>query len=174
MLSSATKFKIVTMTSSKNSGFGFDGPYNKMVSEEDCDGDHSVYSNQMKMSMVRSGPCVRHPRLLALSLVLLAAVLLVVDIGLRVHYSTLKDGHITFDDMTYINDELIKLQDTYKIAVKSTRAANKQLANEIKNQQLTKWELEHQTKRGDDEIKKIQTEIVGLLHELTMIADGCR
>ncbi|KAF7670255.1 hypothetical protein LDENG_00043210 [Lucifuga dentata] len=166
----------------ENSGFGFDGVYDRMISEEDLkEEEHPAYFNQdnqqVNMSMVRSESCMRHSRLLALSLALLAAVLLLVDIGLGVHYSTLKDGHITFDHITYINDELIKLQDTYKIAVKSTREANKQLANEIKNQQLTKWELEHQTKRGEDydeEIKKIQTEVEALRHELTMIADGCR
>uniref|UniRef100_A0A3Q4GFY4 C-type lectin domain family 4 member M-like n=1 Tax=Neolamprologus brichardi TaxID=32507 RepID=A0A3Q4GFY4_NEOBR len=126
------------------------------------------------MFSVRS---VRHYRLTAVSLLLLAAVLLILNIGLGVHYDKLTDTYFTLDDTERISKELIDLQDTYKSAVERIRSTKKRLNSNISHQKLTSWELEHQTKRSNDyksHIDKITKEIETMRSYLPMLSDGCK
>ncbi|XP_035530695.1 CD209 antigen-like [Morone saxatilis] len=162
-----------------NSGGSFDGTYNKLISQEDLSGDeHSLYSNQEKqqvsMSMVRPDSSLNHYKLLTVSLAVLAAILLAADIGLGVYYSRLTDGYRTVTD---ISSEVAKLQATYNAAIQSRDEAKKQLAKELGEQQLTKWELEHQKRRNTDYERladKIRMEIAPLKSHMPMIEEGCR
>lgn len=77
--------------------------------------------------------------------------------------------------MMDINSELAKLQATYNIAIQRRGEAKKELAREIHEQQLTKWQLEHQKRRSKDyeaQIDKIQMEIATLKSHLPMISEG--
>ncbi|XP_006786155.1 C-type lectin domain family 4 member M-like isoform X1 [Neolamprologus brichardi] len=147
--------------------------------EEDLhDEDYPTYlqsiRNQVSMFSVRS---VRHYRLTAVSLLLLAAVLLILNIGLGVHYDKLTDTYFTLDDTERISKELIDLQDTYKSAVERIRSTKKRLNSNISHQKLTSWELEHQTKRSNDyksHIDKITKEIETMRSYLPMLSDGCK
>uniref|UniRef100_A0A668W836 C-type lectin domain-containing protein n=1 Tax=Oreochromis aureus TaxID=47969 RepID=A0A668W836_OREAU len=124
------------------------------------------------MFSVRS---VRHYRLTAVSLLLLAAVLLILNIGLGVHYNKLTDTYFTLDDTERISKELIDLQDTYKTAVERMKSTKKRLNSNISHQKLTSWELEHQTKRSNDyksQIEKITKEIITMRSYLPMLSDG--
>ncbi|XP_070776968.1 CD209 antigen-like protein C [Enoplosus armatus] len=119
----------------------------------------------------------RHCRLATVSLALLAAVLLIVDISLGVHYNKLKDTHLTLDDTERIGNELTKLQDTYKTAIHTMTGYKKQLDSEMSRQTQTNWELEHQTKRSTDyeaQIVKMTTDIAALRSHLPMINNGCK
>ncbi|XP_076017666.1 uncharacterized protein LOC143009543 [Genypterus blacodes] len=143
--------------------------------------ERPVHANQGKqqvfMSMVRAGAELRRPRLLAAGLTLLAAVLLLVDISLGVHYSKLTDGRISFDDVTHINEQLIRIHHDYLISMESMRYANKQLAKEITQHQLSNWELDHQNKRRTDSEAlngKLHGEIIELQAYLTVTAEGCK
>ncbi|KAF3701269.1 hypothetical protein EXN66_Car016957 [Channa argus] len=86
--------------------------------------------------------------------------------------SKLTEGHQT---IAGISNEVAKLQATYNTAIQSRDEAKKQLVKEISEQQLTKWELEHQNRRRNDyekQINKIKTEIAVLKSHLPMINHG--
>ncbi|XP_076605710.1 uncharacterized protein LOC143332254 [Chaetodon auriga] len=160
-------------------GGTFDGVYNKLTSQDDLNADdHPLYSNhekrQVSMSMVRSGSSLNHHKILTVSLAVLAVILLAVDIGLGVYYNRLTDGHRILMD---ISAEVVKLQATYNTAIQRRDEVKKQLAKEISEQRLTKWELEHQKKRSKDYEKqtdKLQMEIAALKSHMPMIKEGCR
>uniref|UniRef100_A0A3Q3J2A0 C-type lectin domain-containing protein n=1 Tax=Monopterus albus TaxID=43700 RepID=A0A3Q3J2A0_MONAL len=143
-----------------------------------CLDEHPLYSSQDKqqvsMSMLRPESSLNHYKQLAVSLAVLALILLAVDIGLGAYYSKLTGGYHTVAD---ISSEVAKLQATYNAAVQSRDEAKNQLAKEISEQQLVKWELEHQTRRSKDYEKhsdKIQMEIAALKSHMPMIREGCR
>ncbi|KAA8582253.1 CD209 antigen isoform X2 [Etheostoma spectabile] len=152
----------------------YDGSYNKLIYQGDD--EHTLYSNQEKqvsLSMVRPESIWNHYKVLTVSLAVLAALLLAVDIGLGVYYSKLTDGQHIMD----ISNEVAKLQATYSDAIQSRDEAKKQLASEIKQQEFTKWEIEHENKRSTSFEKlsdKIQMEIAVLKSHIPMINEGCR
>lgn len=164
------------MEDGENSGGTFDGSYNKL---EDFSGDEdTLYPNQRKqqvsMSIVRPESSLDHYKLLTVSLAVLAAILLMVDIGLGVYYRKLTGVQ---DTVTDISSEVAKLQATYNTAIQSRDEAKKQLASEISEQKLTKWELEHENKKRKTYEKltdKIQMEIAALKSHMPMIKEGCR
>lgn len=88
----------------------------------------------------------------------------------------LTDTHLTIDDTEHIENELNKLQETYKTAIKTMKDAKKQVDSEMSRQTQTNWELEHQTKRTSDyeaQIKKITGDIASLRSHLPMIRETC-
>ncbi|XP_067336342.1 CD209 antigen-like protein 2 [Channa argus] len=157
----------------------FGGKYDKLVCEEDFSTDehpsnYNQEKQQVSMSMLRPESSLNLQRVLAVSLAVLAFILLAVDIGAGVYYSKLTEGHQT---IAGISNEVAKLQATYNTAIQSRDEAKKQLVKEISEQQLTKWELEHQNRRRNDyekQINKIKTEIAVLKSHLPMIMEGCR
>ncbi|XP_070776810.1 CD209 antigen-like protein 2 [Enoplosus armatus] len=165
------------MEDGENSGGTFDSAYNKLISQEDFSADeHPLYSNQEKrhvsMSMVRPESSLNHYKVLTVSLAVLAVILLAVDIGLGVYY-----GKLTDQTITDISSEVAKLQATYNTAIQRRDEVKKQLATVITEQQLTKWELEHQksrTKYYEKETDKIQIGISTLKSHVPMIKEGCR
>ncbi|KAI9516016.1 hypothetical protein NQZ68_020544 [Dissostichus eleginoides] len=75
-----------------------------------------------------------------------------------------------------ISAEVAKLA-AYDTAIWHRDEAKKQLAREIREQQITKWELDHQKSRSKDYLKlsdKIQMEIAALKSHIPMIKEGCR
>lgn len=87
--------------------------------------------------------------------------------------SKLRDGNHLITD---IGSEMAKLQASYNSAVQSRDEAKKQLAKEMSLQQITKWELDHQTRRNADYEKqadKIQTDIAALRSHIPMISGFC-
>ncbi|XP_072221128.1 uncharacterized protein [Leuresthes tenuis] len=151
--------------------------YNKLICQEETAADeNSLYSNhkkqQVSVSTVRYDS-LNHYKLLTVSLAALAAILLAVDIGLGVYYSKLTDGNLVRD----ISSEISKLQASYNAAIQSRDDAKGQLAKEISEQQVTKWELDHQSRRSKDyekKAEKLQMEIAALKSHMPMIIEGCR
>uniref|UniRef100_A0A4W6EZ30 C-type lectin domain-containing protein n=1 Tax=Lates calcarifer TaxID=8187 RepID=A0A4W6EZ30_LATCA len=162
------------MEDKENSGGAFDRTYNKLICQEDFSTDeHFLYSNkeqqQVSMSMVRAESSLNHYRVLAVSLAVLAVVLLAVDIGLGVYYSKLT--------ITDINSELAKLQATYNTTTQSKEEVRKQMARKISERQRTKYEIEHQIRRSKDYeelTNKIQKQIAVLNYHIPMMEEGCR
>uniref|UniRef100_A0A8C2ZTD3 C-type lectin domain-containing protein n=1 Tax=Cyclopterus lumpus TaxID=8103 RepID=A0A8C2ZTD3_CYCLU len=154
------------MEEGENSGVTFDGSYKKMIYQEDfSEDDHTLYSYQEKqqvsMLMVRPGSRLNHHKLLTVSLAVLAVVLLAVDVGLGVYYNKLTDGQVITD----ISIEVAKLKASYNTIIQSRDEAKKQLARELGEQQLTKWEI------MDDQI---HIEISALKSHIPMLKEGCR
>lgn len=126
------------------------------------------------MSTVRPESSLNHYKVLAVSLAVLAVILLAVDIGLGVYYHKLNDGTQIVTD---ISGEMAKLQATYNAAIQRRDEVKRQLAKEVSEHQVTKWELEHQSRRSKDYEKqaaKIQMEIAVLKSHMPMIKEGCR
>ncbi|KAM7402959.1 hypothetical protein PAMA_003742 [Pampus argenteus] len=133
-----------------------------------CEDEDQQVSNMMPS---------KHLRLVAVSFMLLAAALLLVDISLGVHYNKLTDTHLTLDDTQLISSELIKLQDSYKNATENMKVAGKQLDRETSQQTPTNWEFEHETKRSSDykvRIDQMKKDIATMTSHLAMIDDGCK
>ncbi|XP_040915997.1 C-type lectin domain family 4 member M-like [Toxotes jaculatrix] len=171
----------VRMERRENSGCNFDGGFNTLICQDDLhDEEHPSYSpsnqnrQQVFMSKMTQG---RHGRLAVVSLVALAALLLIVDISLGINYNKLKDTHLATDDTERIEKEMNKLQDAYKTAIENTETTKKQLNSEMGRQKETNWELEHQTKRKHEYeimIDKITQDIASKRSHLPMIKDGCK
>ncbi|XP_049451529.1 CD209 antigen-like [Epinephelus fuscoguttatus] len=167
------------MEDRENSGGISDGPYRKLTYQEDFGGDErTLFSNQEKhqvsMSMVRPDFSLNHYRLLTVSLAVLAVILLVVDIGLGVYYNKRTGGQSAVMD---ISREVVKLQAAYNTAIQSRDDAKKELAREISEQQITKWELEHEHKRSktyEKQADKLQMDIAALKSHMPMLKQGCR
>ncbi|XP_060938991.1 macrophage mannose receptor 1-like [Limanda limanda] len=131
---------------------------------------------RQQVSMLDMAPG-RHDRQAVLSLAILAAVLLIVDISLGVYYSKLTDTHLTTDDVERIENELNKLQDTYKTAIKTMADARHQLDKEMSRQTPTNWELEHQQKIKsgyEEEIEQMTVAIASMKSQIPVLRDGCR
>ncbi|XP_030247934.1 C-type lectin domain family 4 member M-like [Sparus aurata] len=167
------------MEDTESAGGNFDGGYNKLISQEDFGADENpLYSRQEKpqvsMSMVRPESILNHYKRLTVSLTVLAVILLAVDIGLGVYYRKLTDGDRTLMD---ISGEVSKLQASYNTAIQRRDEAKKQLAQAISEQQLIKWELEHEKRRTKDYEKqtdRIRMEIAALKSHMPMMKEGCR
>ncbi|XP_047467267.1 uncharacterized protein LOC125023800 [Mugil cephalus] len=174
-------FLILTakMGDGENSGGFFESTYNKLVSQEDVRVDERpFYSTQgrqrVSMSKLRSASSVNHYKCLAVGLAALATFLLAVNIGLGVYYSKLTDGKHLITD---IGSEMAKVRANYDSAIQARDEAKKQLEKELSEQQITKWELDHQTRRNRDYEKqadKIQTDLAALRSHIPMIKEGCR
>ncbi|XP_022048934.1 CD209 antigen-like protein E [Acanthochromis polyacanthus] len=167
------------MEERENSGGTFEPRYKTLVSPEELSADKNpLYPNQgqqqVSMSTVRPISSLNHYKVLAVSLAVLGVILLAVDIGLGVYYHKLNDGAQIVTD---ISDEMVKLQTTYHNAVRRREEVKRQLAKEVSEHQVTKWELEHQSRRSKDYEKqaaKIQMEIAVLKSHLPMLKEGCR
>lgn len=88
----------------------------------------------------------------------------------------LKDTHLTLNDTERIGDELTKLHDTYKTAIKTMNDYKKQLEAEKSDQTETNWEFEHQTKRRTNfeaQIAKLSPDITALRYSSPMIGEIC-
>ncbi|TNN56923.1 hypothetical protein EYF80_032913 [Liparis tanakae] len=125
----------------------------------------------VSMLMVRPESCLSHTRLTA-GLAVLAVVLLAVDVGLGVYYNKLTDGQVITD----ISSEVAKLQASYDAIIQSRDEAKKQLAKEISEQQMTKWEIAHQSKRTEHYEKmddQIHIDISALKSHIPMLSKSC-
>ncbi|XP_073339848.1 uncharacterized protein [Pagrus major] len=171
------------MEKTEISGCNVDSGFNTLINEEDlrdegCPPYPFPFSDQGMQEAPRySMTPWRNPRLPAVSLVLLAVVLLMVDIGLGIHYNDLKGTHLTLEDTERIGHDLRDLQDTYKTAIDSMNGFKKQLDSEMSRQTQTNWEFEHQTKRKTDYDKAIARateDIASLRYHLPITRDGCR
>ncbi|XP_015242321.1 PREDICTED: CD209 antigen-like protein A [Cyprinodon variegatus] len=152
-------------------------PYNQLISHEEATEDDYTFSsnseNQVTVSALRPESSIDHSKLLKVGLGVFALILLVVNIGLGVYYNKLTANNIVRD----ISGEITKLQASYDAAVQSRDEARKQLAMEIREQQVTKWELAHLNVRVKDyekKVEKIQLDTVALRSHLLMIKEGCR
>ncbi|XP_008282344.1 uncharacterized protein LOC103358956 [Stegastes partitus] len=169
----------VKMEGREHSGDTFEATYNKLASPKDLSADeHPLYPNrgkqQVSMSTVRPEYGLNHYKVLAVSLAVLAVVLLAVDIGLGVYYHKLTDGNQIVTD---ISGEIAKLQATYNSAIQSRDEAKRELAKEVSEHQITKWELEHQSRRNKDyekQVAKIQVDIAVLKSHMPMLKEGCK
>ncbi|XP_034051412.1 CD209 antigen-like protein A [Thalassophryne amazonica] len=161
------------MEERKNLDSMFDGTY-KLI-QDDFNVDDQPQEEQQDVKIVlTSGSSLKKDKHLAVSLMLLAALLLAVDIGLGVFYNKLTQRQRS---LMHYNAELTKLQETYDEAMQSRDEALKQLAAERSQQQVIKWALEHQERRNKNYQKQtdqIQTDIASLQSHIPLFYDGCR
>ncbi|XP_029972928.1 CD209 antigen-like protein E [Salarias fasciatus] len=160
-----------------NSDFGFNTP----ICEEDLDDEEQLpyhkFSQDTQKVSTFSVNLGRHDRLAAVLLGLLAVALLMVNVGLGVHYNSLTDTHLTLEDTQSISTEIKGLQDTYKTAVETMEKAMEKKDTEMNRQKQTQWEFDHQTDRGQDyqtQMDKITKEIAKLRPHIPLIGDGCK
>lgn len=162
-------------------GCNFDGGLNTLINEEDLhDEEHppAPRSNQsrQKASMYILTPW-RHCGLPAVSLALLAVILLIVNICLGVHYKNVKAQNSNLNDTEHISQKLTKLQDTHKSTSETIKVYKKRLQIEKDLQRQTTWEFDHQTKRSrlyEDQFDQITKDIAAMRYNLPMIKDGCK
>lgn len=76
--------------------------------------------------------------------------------------------------MMDINAEVNKLEAAYKAAARRMDEAKTELAKVIKEQQLIKWELEHQKRSNNDygkKLDKLLIDIAGLRSHIPLIGE---
>ncbi|XP_037097886.1 CD209 antigen-like protein E isoform X2 [Syngnathus acus] len=111
------------------------------------------------------------------SLAILAAVLLIVDILLVIHYIKGGNTHRSIDDTESIKKELIKLEQSYKFAVRNLSDAEKKLESEMRRQTQSNWELDHHKRRTKDyevQLDTILKNVSSLKLHLAHTENGCR
>ncbi|XP_037603494.1 C-type lectin domain family 4 member M-like [Sebastes umbrosus] len=165
----------VRMDTREISGCTFDGGISSLIYDGNLpDKEHPPHphSNQVRQQVsMYSRTLWKHCTLATVSLTLLAAVLLIVDIGLGVHYTNL-----TRNDTEDIGKELAKLQVIYKTTVGAMEGAKKQLESELSRQTPTNWELKHQTKRSKDyevQLAEAKKDIERMRYNFPLINAGC-
>ncbi|RVE57147.1 hypothetical protein OJAV_G00213480 [Oryzias javanicus] len=158
---------------------GFEDGSEILVCQEDLeDEEHQHDNNRIQLKVLNFSMSQGRCRTLAaVSLMILAAVLLIADIALAHRYNKLADPHLITTDVDQIGEELDKLQEAYKTSVESIKGAQKQFIIEENSQTETNWEFEHQTRRSkdyQDQIGQFQGEISKLRSHLPIISDGCK
>lgn len=162
------------MKRTEDSDHDCDIGFNTLICEEDD--EHQPYQNRQQV-YISNITTWRHGRLTAVILVLLAAVLLIVDISLGVHYNNLRGNHLTTQDVERIENALGEFEDIYKTAIQRMNDANKQLDNEMSQQIPTNWELDHEKKRKEtyeQQIATITKDLESMRTNLPLISGGCR
>lgn len=162
-------------------GFHSESTFNTEVCEEDLNDDeqlpyHQFSQDRQKASVFSMNPG-RSCRLAAVILALLAALLLVINIALGLHYHQVTESHLSLEETQLINSEMAKLEDTYKSAIHSMKTDEKELVSETRRELPTKWELEHLAKRNQDykaNIDHTTEEVARLRTYLPMMDKGCR
>ncbi|XP_059209953.1 CD209 antigen-like [Centropristis striata] len=171
------------MVKGEMTGCNFQGGFSSLIYEGDSqDTDQPPYPNPTQDTQkvpTYSRTLWSHSRLATVSLALLAAVLLVVDISLGVHFAghKLTETNHTLNDTEFINNELSKLQDACKTATENTNSAKKQLERVMSRQKPADWELEHQKRRSkvyEVQLDKLTKELAWLRYTSPMIISGCR
>lgn len=84
----------------------------------------------------------------------------------------LTGGHQTVTD---VNVEVNKLEAAYNLAVQRRDEARKEVARVIREQQVVKWELEHQKRRNKDYEKqsdKLLMEIAAIKSHIPLIGES--
>lgn len=99
------------------------------------------------------------------------------QVRLRLKSSSYTDRKLTDGERIVmdISGEVSKLQASYNTAIQRRDEAKKQLAQAISEQQLTKWELEHEKRRTKDYEKqtdRIRMEIAALKSHMPMISES--
>ncbi|CAN9502188.1 unnamed protein product [Ophioblennius macclurei] len=160
-----------------NSDYGINTP----ICEEDLDDEEqlpyhkfSQEKHQVPMFSMNFGG---HGRLAAVLLGLLAVVLLMVNIGLGVHYNALSDTHLTLDDTKLIGTEITELKETYTTALEAMYQAKKKKEAEMNSQKETQWEFEHQSQREKNyqkQVDEMTKEVAKLRPHLPLMRDGCK
>lgn len=69
--------------------------------------------------------------------------------------SDLKETHLTLSETESLADDLKKLHNSYKDAIKSMSKSKKNLDSELSAKTATQWELDHQSKRSTDYVERI-------------------
>uniref|UniRef100_A0A8C7YG46 C-type lectin domain-containing protein n=1 Tax=Oryzias sinensis TaxID=183150 RepID=A0A8C7YG46_9TELE len=157
----------------------FKDGFERLVCQEDLeDEEHENYHQANRINLqVLTFSMERCRTLASVSMMVLAATLLIADIALADQYKKLTDAHLTSADVERIGEEVVKLQGAYHTAVESMKGAQKQLNIERDSQTETIFELDHQTKRSKDyqiQIGQLQWEVSTMRSHLPIISDGCK
>ena len=89
--------------------------------------------------------------------------------------SKVRDRYLRHNDVSYIRNELLQLQDAYMIAMQSRDEAKTMLARQNNERYILNLELEHQKRRSRDynaQIQKIQGANAAIRANLPLIGEN--
>ncbi|XP_077394022.1 C-type lectin domain family 10 member A-like isoform X2 [Festucalex cinctus] len=151
------------------SGMDSNNGFNTLISQNEDDVEPASKKGRQASSVILYKAAIA-------SLAILGAVLLIVDIFLVSHYTTRRNTNRPLDDAELIEGELIKLQESYKLAVRNMSDAKKELAREMSRQTHSNWEFEHHKRRTKDyevQLDEITKDVTYLKSYIPFIEDGC-
>ncbi|KAK6304426.1 C-type lectin domain family 4 member K isoform X2 [Coregonus clupeaformis] len=161
---------------------GFKGTYNELICQDDFSTDgHPLYNRQdqqqVSMFMVRDGLSSRFYRLVAVSLGMLSALLLAVDIGLGVQYSKVSEKYSPlYQNLTQISSELEQLRATHRNMIHAKEEALTVLQRELQNVYKTSGQLESAKHTGMElqrQVESLQEQKVALQSRVTEVVESC-
>ncbi|XP_014066335.2 C-type lectin domain family 4 member G isoform X2 [Salmo salar] len=167
---------------SKNVFKGFKGTYNELICQDDFSTDgHPLHNRQDQqqvfMFMVRDGQSFRFYRLVAVSLGMLSALLLVVDIGLGVQYSKVSEKYgPLYQNLTYISSELEQLRATHSNMIHAKEEALTMLQKELQKVNKTSRQLgsaKHTGMELQRQVESLQEQKVALQSRVTEVVESC-
>ncbi|XP_041711068.1 oxidized low-density lipoprotein receptor 1 isoform X4 [Coregonus clupeaformis] len=171
---------------------GFKGTYNELICQDDFSTDgHPLYNRQdqqqVSMFMVRDGLSSRFYRLVAVSLGMLSALLLAVDIGLGVQLmlglslgptdSKVSEKYSPlYQNLTQISSELEQLRATHRNMIHAKEEALTVLQRELQNVYKTSGQLESAKHTGMElqrQVESLQEQKVALQSRVTEVVESC-
>ncbi|XP_014066333.2 C-type lectin domain family 4 member G isoform X1 [Salmo salar] len=177
---------------SKNVFKGFKGTYNELICQDDFSTDgHPLHNRQDQqqvfMFMVRDGQSFRFYRLVAVSLGMLSALLLVVDIGLGVQLMlglslVPTDSKVSekygplYQNLTYISSELEQLRATHSNMIHAKEEALTMLQKELQKVNKTSRQLgsaKHTGMELQRQVESLQEQKVALQSRVTEVVESC-
>ncbi|KAK0130672.1 CD209 antigen [Merluccius polli] len=109
---------------------------------------------------------------------LLSVILLLLDIGMGIHYSRVSDGHLpTYSNITHISSELTTQRSMYEDAVWTRGEIRRRVASETTEEVHRKQMIERQrnrTKTYRDRITFLQQGKIKLQSDLNLSEESCR
>ncbi|XP_055720845.1 C-type lectin domain family 4 member K-like [Salvelinus fontinalis] len=167
---------------SKNVLKGFKGTYNELICQDDFSTDgHPLHNRQdqqqVSIFMVRDGQSFRFYRLVAVSLGMLIALLLVVDIGLGVQYSKVSEKYgPLYQNLTQISSELEQLRATHSNMIHAKEEALTVLQKELQKVNKTSGQLgsaKHTGMELQRQVESLQEQVAALQSRVTEVVEIC-
>nr|XP_046220512.1 C-type lectin domain family 4 member K-like [Oncorhynchus gorbuscha] len=167
---------------SKNVLKGFKGTYNELICQDDFSTDGHPLPNrqdqqQVSIFMVRDGQSFQFYRLVAVSLGMLSALLLVIDIGLGVQYSKVSEKYgPLYQNLTHISSELEQLRATHSNMIHAKEEALTLLQKELQKVYKASGQLgsaKHTGMELQRQVESLQGQTVALQSSVTEFVESC-
>uniref|UniRef100_A0A4W5MWU2 C-type lectin domain-containing protein n=1 Tax=Hucho hucho TaxID=62062 RepID=A0A4W5MWU2_9TELE len=167
---------------SKNVLKEFKGTYNELICQDDFSTDgHPLHNRQdqkqVSMFMVRDGQSFRFYRLVAVSLGMLSALLLVVDIGLGFQYSKVSEKYgPLYQNLTQSSSELEQLRATHRNMIHAKEEALTVLQKELQKVYKTTGQLgsaKHTGMELQRQFESLQEQVAALQSRVTEVVESC-
>ncbi|CAL8295452.1 unnamed protein product [Arctogadus glacialis] len=140
------------------------------INDKSSDEEDFADTQNQNVSISVGSHGVRSEKAAVVCLIVLAVVLFTVDVSLGIYYSQQTDA------MPQTSEGFQKILKNYQSTVESRNSAVRQLEKEKRQIEVTRWELEHQKRRGRDYntiLNMANQETAGLQTKVNLLTMDC-